>query len=153
MAHRAWAVVWAVGDLPSGVGLCNAGAIVRLGSVRNHDRLQLRGTQSSCSGYRARLQRKHHRRCSASIIAAAAQFSASVAELSVVRLYGTKFTIQTYVGFVPMLISIHIMAHAMQAVGWRYAFAILCVGPFLGTVAMLMLRWMPDALRLASGRR
>jgi hypothetical protein len=87
--------------------------------------------------------------CSASIIAASAQFSASVAEFSVVRL----FTIQTYVGFVPMLVSIHIMPHAMQAVGWRYAFAILCVGPFLGTVAMLMLRWMPEAVRLASGRR
>lgn len=51
--------------------------------------------------------------CSASIIAASAQFSASAAELSVVRLYGTKFTIQTYVGFVPMLVSIHIMPHAI----------------------------------------
>ena len=38
-------------------------------------------------------------------------------------------------------------------VGWRYAFAFLALGPFVGVVAMARLRRHPDAVKLAGGRR
>lgn len=39
------------------------------------------------------------------------------------------------------------------SVGWGPAFAILAIGPALGTAAMLRLRKMPEAAVLALGRR
>jgi MFS family permease len=42
---------------------------------------------------------------------------------------------------------------AVDAVGWRYALLPLAAGPLLGTVAMLRLRRLPAAQRLANGRR
>jgi hypothetical protein len=38
-------------------------------------------------------------------------------------------------------------------VGWRWAFAALAIGPALGIVAMGRLRALPEASRLANGRR
>ena len=38
-------------------------------------------------------------------------------------------------------------------VGWRWAFAVLGVGPILGVAAMGRLRALPDSLKLAAGRR
>jgi hypothetical protein len=38
-------------------------------------------------------------------------------------------------------------------VGWRYAFAILAPGPFLGVLAMLRLRGLPEAAKIAHGKR
>jgi predicted MFS family arabinose efflux permease len=40
-----------------------------------------------------------------------------------------------------------------ESVGWRWAFAALAVGPFLGVAAMARLRTLPEALKLANGRR
>ncbi len=88
-----------------------------------------------------------------SVIADSAQFSASVAELADADLVGTMLTVQTCLGFLLTLLSIHLMPFVEAAVGWRYAFAFLAVGPFLGIVAMLKLRALPDASRLAGGRR
>ncbi len=39
-----------------------------------------------------------------------------------------------------------------HAVGWRWAFAVLAPGPILGTIAMLRLRTLPEARRIAQGR-
>jgi MFS family permease len=88
-----------------------------------------------------------------SVIADSAQFSAAVTELSDHSLRGTMLTIQTSVGFLITLISIHLMPYAVDLVGWRYAFALLALGPLFGTVAMLTLRWAPESLALAHGRR
>jgi hypothetical protein len=41
----------------------------------------------------------------------------------------------------------------VDAVGWRYAFAFLAIGPFIGVAAMGRLRAHPDAAKLAGGRR
>ena len=88
-----------------------------------------------------------------SVIADSAQFSAAVAELSAANLVGTMLTVQTCLGFVLTLISIHLMPYVVALVGWQFAFAALAIGPFLGIVAMLRLREAPEARRLAGGRR
>jgi len=87
------------------------------------------------------------------IVADSAQFSASVAELSEPSLVGTMLTIQTSIGFLLTLVTIHLIPHMVDAVGWKYAFALLGIGPFLGCIAMAHLRNMKEALALAGGRR
>jgi MFS family permease len=87
------------------------------------------------------------------IVADSAQFSASVAELSKPELVGTMLTLQTALGFTLTLITIHLMPLWVEALGWRYAFMPLAIGPFLGVWAMARLRAHPDAIKLAGGRR
>jgi MFS family permease len=87
------------------------------------------------------------------IVADSAQFSASTAELSDRDLIGTMLTVQTGAGFLLTLITIHLMPPLVDWVGWRYAFAFLAIGPALGILAMARLRAMPEAVRLAGGRR
>ena len=40
-----------------------------------------------------------------------------------------------------------------DAVGWPYAFVALAPGPLVGVIAMARLRYHPDAIKLANGRR
>lgn len=87
------------------------------------------------------------------VIADSAQFSASVAELSDRALVGTMLTLQTALGFTLTLLTIHLMPLWIETLGWRYAFAPLAIGPFLGVLAMARLRAHPEARRLAGGRR
>ena len=88
-----------------------------------------------------------------SIVADSAQFSASIAELADRSRVGTMLTVQTAMGFTLTLATIHLMPHFVDAVGWRYAFAPLAIGPALGVWAMARLRAHPESVRLASGRR
>ncbi len=62
-------------------------------------------------------------------------------------------TVQTCVGFLLTLATIHLMPYAVAILGWRYAFAPLAIGPFLGVWAMARLRAHPAAVRLANGNR
>jgi len=87
------------------------------------------------------------------VVADSAQFSASIAELSEPSLVGTMLTVQTSIGFLLTLVTIHLVPYAVDAFSWKYAFAVLAIGPFLGTIAMLRLRNMKEALALAGGRR
>lgn len=87
------------------------------------------------------------------VVADSAQFSSSVIELTEPELTGTMLTIQTSVGFLITLVSIHWVPQWVEAWGWRYAFAPLAVGPAVGTLAMLRLRARPESLALAGGRR
>jgi MFS family permease len=87
------------------------------------------------------------------VVADSPQFSASVAELSDRRLVGTMLTMQTSIGFLLTLATIHMIPWLAEAVGWRYAFAALAPGPLIGVVAMARLRHHPDAVKLANGRR
>lgn len=89
----------------------------------------------------------------ASVVADSAQFSTCVTELGDPRYLGTALTIQTCVGFLLTSISIELIPHFVNLVGWRYAFAILAPGPMLGVVAMLRLRSLPEALKIAHGHR
>jgi MFS family permease len=87
------------------------------------------------------------------IVADSAQFSASVTELSPPELIGTMLTVQTCAGFTLTLVTIHLLPVIEARVGWRFAFAPLAIGPYLGVWAMARLRAQPDAARLAGGRR
>ena len=89
----------------------------------------------------------------ASVVADSAQFSTCVTELGNPKYIGTALTIQTCIGFLLTTVSIELIPYFLKAVGWRYAFAILAPGPFLGVVAMLRLRSLPEATRIAQGRR
>jgi MFS family permease len=87
------------------------------------------------------------------VIADSAQFSASTAELSEPDLVGTMLTVQTCAGFLLTLATIHLMPPLVDALGWRYAFAALAIGPALGVWSMARLRAHPASVKLASGRR
>lgn len=86
------------------------------------------------------------------LIADSGQFSASVIELSDRAYVGTMLTVQTCVGYLITLFSIHAVQMVMERFGWSWAFATLALGPAIGIVAMIRLRRHPDAARLASGR-
>jgi len=87
------------------------------------------------------------------VVADSAQFSTAVTELSPPAYVGTALTTQTCVGFALTTISIWLLPPIVAAVGWRWAFAALAIGPFLGVLAMARLRAAPESLALASGRR
>ena len=88
-----------------------------------------------------------------SIVADSAQFSASIAELSDRAWVGTMLTLQTALGFTLTLVTIHLMPYLIAALGWRYAFVPLAIGPACGVWAMVRLRAHPRAVALAGGRR
>jgi MFS family permease len=88
-----------------------------------------------------------------SIVADSAQFSASVAELADPSRVGTMLTLQTALGFTLTLVTIHLLPHFVDAMGWRYAFVPLSIGPAIGVWAMARLRADPRSIRLAGGRR
>jgi dipeptide/tripeptide permease len=62
-------------------------------------------------------------------------------------------TMQTCAGFLLTLATIHLVPPVVAQLGWRAGFALLAVGPVLGCLAMYRLRLMPQALRLANGKR
>jgi MFS family permease len=88
-----------------------------------------------------------------SIVADSAQFSASIAELADRTRVGTMLTFQTAMGFTLTLLTIHLMPYWVEALGWKFAFAPLAIGPALGVWAMWRLRRHPRSAALAGGRR
>jgi MFS family permease len=89
----------------------------------------------------------------ASVVADSAQFSACVTELGDPRYMGTALTVQTCCGFLLTTISIQLIPLLVKAVGWRYAFVALAPGPAFGVFSMLALRRLPEASKIAHGRR
>jgi MFS family permease len=89
----------------------------------------------------------------ASVVADSAQFSACVTELGDPRYMGTSLTIQTCCGFLLTTISIQLIPLLVRYWGWRYAFAALAPGPAFGVLSMLYLRRLPEALKIAHGKR
>ena len=86
----------------------------------------------------------------ATVVADSAQFSSCVTELGDPQYIGTALTIQMCIGFLLTTISIELIPKVDD---WRYAFMILAPGPFLGVLAMLRLRSLPEAVKIAHGRR
>ncbi len=88
------------------------------------------------------------------VVGDSAQFSAAVTELAEPRFVGTAVTLQLGIGFGLTVLAIWVMPLVAQAIGgWRWAFLVLVPGPLVGTVAMLALRRLPEAVRLAGGAR
>jgi MFS family permease len=86
------------------------------------------------------------------VVADSAQFSAAVTELADGEYVGTALTLQTAVGFLLTTVSIQLTPLVADAVGWRWAFTPLALGPLVGYAAMARLRDHPAAARLAGGR-
>lgn len=89
----------------------------------------------------------------ATVVADSAQFSSCVTELGDPQYIGTALTVQMCVGFLLTTISIELIPKVVDVVTWRYAFIILAPGPLLGVLAMLRLRQLPEAVKIAHGRR
>lgn len=70
------------------------------------------------------------------VVADSAQFSALVTELAPAHAVGTALTLQTSLGFLLTMASIQAVPLLVVAVGWRWAFVALAVGPALGIAAM-----------------
>jgi MFS family permease len=86
----------------------------------------------------------------ASVVADSAQFSSCVTELGDPQYIGTALTIQMCIGFLLTTISIELVP---KFGSWRYAFMILAPGPLFGVISMLRLRRLPEAVKIAHGRR
>jgi MFS family permease len=87
------------------------------------------------------------------VVADSAQFSAAVSELSDSRYVGTALTMQTSLGFLLTLFTIRLIPPLVDRIGWEWAFSILVIGPICGIAAMLRLRELPEASKMASGNR
>jgi MFS family permease len=87
------------------------------------------------------------------VIADSAQFSTAIAELSPPQWTGTLLTLQTALGFALTAVIVQALPLWIDFAGWRYAFVPLAIGPAFGVWAMWKLRTMPDALKLAGGKR
>jgi len=70
------------------------------------------------------------------VVADSAQFSALVTELAPPHAVGTALTLQTSLGFLLTMASIQLVPRLVDAVGWRWAFVALAVGPVLGIGTM-----------------
>ena len=89
----------------------------------------------------------------ASVVADSAQFSAAVTELADPAYMGTALTLQTSIGFLLTIFSIDLLPALLPTLGWRWVFVALAPGPALGVLAMLRLRSLPEAVKIAQGRR
>lgn len=87
------------------------------------------------------------------VVADSAQFSAGVSELCPPDRIGTALTLQTSLGFLLTVVTIRLVPAIERLVTWRWAFAFLALGPAFGIWSMLRLRRLPEAERMASGRR
>jgi MFS family permease len=74
------------------------------------------------------------------VVADSAQFSTMVTEYADQAYVGTALTLQLAAGFTVTVVTIWLIPLLQQALGWRWAFAVLAPGPILGVLAMLRLR-------------
>jgi MFS family permease len=86
------------------------------------------------------------------IVADSAQFSTMDTELSDQAYVGTALTLQLAGGFALTVATIWLIPLLEGVFGWRWTFAFLTVGPALGVLAMLRLKSLPEAARIAEGR-
>ncbi|MBA2459929.1 MAG: hypothetical protein H0V43_13360 [Gemmatimonadales bacterium] len=70
------------------------------------------------------------------VVADSAQFSAMVTEFAPPHSVGTALTLQTSLGFLLTMVTIQLVPHLVEALGWRLAFPVLALGPGLGIAAV-----------------
>lgn len=87
------------------------------------------------------------------VVADSAQFSAGISELCPSERTGTALTLQTSLGFLLTMVTIRLIPSAERWLGWRWAFALLAIGPAVGIWAMAKLRRLPESMRMACGRK
>jgi hypothetical protein len=79
------------------------------------------------------------------VVGDSAQFSAMVTEYADPRYVGTAVTLQLALGFTLTVVTIWLLPWLESEVSWRWAFAILALGPLAGTISMWRLRRLVDA--------
>jgi MFS family permease len=89
------------------------------------------------------------------VVADSAQFSTAVTELGPAGTAGSALALQTASGFLLTGVTIVLVGWltSVGGPGWQVAFALLAVGPAVGVVAMGRLRGLPEAVKMAGGRR
>lgn len=87
-----------------------------------------------------------------SVVADSAQFSACITELCEPEYMGTALTFQTCTGFLLTTASIELVPRMEHLLSWRYAFALLAVGPLFGIASMARLRYQSEAVQIAGGK-
>ena len=70
------------------------------------------------------------------VVADSAQFSTAVTELGRQDYVGTALTLQLAIGFILTIPTIWIIPLLAESLGWRFAFAILALGPVAGILSM-----------------
>ncbi|MYB99410.1 MAG: MFS transporter, partial [Gemmatimonadetes bacterium] len=70
------------------------------------------------------------------VVADSAQFSALVTEVAPEGAAGTALTLQTCVGFLLASVTVQAVPSVTEAVGWRWTFAVLALGPAAGILAI-----------------
>ncbi len=70
------------------------------------------------------------------VIADSAQFSALATEVAPPHAVGTALALQTSLGFLLTIASIQLVPMLANAVGWRWALAVLAMGPAVGELAL-----------------
>jgi MFS family permease len=73
------------------------------------------------------------------VVADSAQFSSMVTEVAPRHAVGTALMLQTSLGFLLTLATIQLVPVLAAALGWRWAFAILALGPGFGIAAIARL--------------
>lgn len=77
------------------------------------------------------------------VIADSAQFSVLVTESVPPHAVGTALTLQTSLGFLLTTVSIQLVPPVAAAIGWRWAFVMLALGPAFGIAAIRRLVRLP----------
>ena len=73
------------------------------------------------------------------VVADSPQFSAIVTEAAPAHAVGTALTLQTSLGFLLTMATIQLIPMIVAAIGWRWAFPVLALGPALGIAAIARL--------------
>jgi MFS family permease len=79
------------------------------------------------------------------VVADSAQFSVLVTEGVPPYAVGTALTVQTSLGFLLTMVSIQLVPPVQHIVGWRWAFAMLAIGPLFGIMAIRALVQMRES--------
>ena len=89
------------------------------------------------------------------VVADSAQFSTAVSELAPPGTAGSALALQTATGFLltaATIVGVGLLEPGTEA-SWALAFGLLAIGPAVGILAMWVLRRLPEATRMAGGRR
>jgi hypothetical protein len=74
------------------------------------------------------------------VVADSAQFSAMVTESAPPHAVGTALTLQTSLGFLLTIATIQLIPVIVGAIGWRWAFPVLALGPAAGIASIARMR-------------
>ena len=87
------------------------------------------------------------------VIADSAQFSTAVTELSSNKIRGSALTFQMALGFLITVGSIYAIDILRNTVGWHWAFSFLSIGPLLGIISMIRLRYRNESSLMCNGKK